>query len=614
MQARFMRLLHTKRYKPITSNVIGPRELTHKLYNSLEFLASVFKRTLGPYGMNTIIEDSYLHHLITKDGFTVYSKVVLYERLPRTIARLFLKIAGSLNETVGDGTTSAIIIAKELYGIHTLLKKYKIPPQTLIHILEAVVTVINDFITRCYAKPLNISKEPGVFTPCPQFKEIISNIASISLNNDYNFGNLIGEVFAAMKNPGMGFIHVELSKNRETTYELDRGFEISRGLLLPEMVTEADGRRAIYENPHILTIKGHLLTNDIPGLKVAIDTIIGTLKKPLVIIAGGFSQIVTETIRQSLITYAEQRGTQMPLMCVEIDTESSLGKEGLLDLQANIGSRIITVEQGKNFPAEANPLQYLSYCGTCEKIIANITTYTRIIRGKRDEAKVQFRIEEIDKTLEAMKSEQHVDNSHRIFLLHRRKAALLNDMITISVGGDTLEEKENRQYLFDDAVRGCKSAIRNGYVCGGNTLIPKICDWLIETDHRDSLSVVMVTTTKFNLDANGVSLKKAYLIILDILRYIKAAYTNAYAHILNNKFHNWRISHRIAKRCINQLSVYNLVSNTYEQDSMISESKVINSSEVDSQILTAAISILKLIITSNQFIRIPEAEQMKKNL
>jgi chaperonin GroEL len=612
------------------SNVIGPAELEKETSKTLRFESKVFSRTLGPYGKNTIIEDHTLHHVTTKDGNTVYQSLYFYPRLARTSARLFQKISGSLNEVVGDGTTSSIVIANELYRLRKLIKKYHVTPRFLTESVKLVSGILNDNVKENALQLITIHN--NIVEKSDIFDEYIKAVASISLNNDWKSGALVAEMFGKLRDPRHGFINVEISRTNETHYDLERGFEIVRGLIMPEMVTEPDRKRAIYLEPLVCVIKGNLMTTDAESLKFIVNHVIGTLGRPLVIISGGFSQAIRETFRQSLIAYAEKYNSRMKLVCIEVDTESTIGKENLEDLAMNIGARIITVDSVKPFPQEQNPVEYEKYLGTCEKIIASTTSYTRFIRGKGDPDRINFRVADIDKEIDAMKSEQHIDNGYNIFLLQRRKAALLGDMVTLSVGADTLEEKENRQHLFDDAVRGCKSAIRSGVVFGGNTIIPKICHKILSDEYacrsiaktiRDELEEVIPE----NIYSEKVFLK----FIKHIIREIEIAYTRTFAIIINNRFNNWNKSLKKAKENVSKYALYDLITGidaktpvslclSLENPSAkhiktaYFDTKILNSAEVDTQILTAAVSIIDLVIASNQYLRIPSREEMIKNM
>jgi len=624
-----------KRKDETYSNVTGPDELDKEIVRTLRFESAVFKRTLGPYGANTIIEDQMLHHTTTKDGWTVYRSLVFYPRLARVAARLFQKISGSLNDVVGDGTTSSVVIANELYRIRKLARKWHIPPKFLAESLKIIGQKLNEIVKK-NAIPL-IEYKDGGYNKTDTFEQRIQAVASISLNNDWENGKLVSDMFCSLKNPGHGFVNAELSRTNVTHYDLDRGFEITRGMLLPEMVTEPDGRRAVYVNPKILLIKGHIMTHDIEALRYVIEYVIGKCSRPLVIIAGGFCEASRESFRQSIIRFVEKHGTILKLLCIEMDTESSIGKENLQDLADNISASIITVDSAKQFPIEADPQKYDAYLGTCNKIIASTTNYTRFIGGKNNTDRIKFRIDDIDKEIDRMKSETHIDNQYNIFLLQRRKAALYGDMVTLFVGGDTIEEKENKQHLFDDAVRGCKSAIKSGIVCGGNTIIPKICHKILEEyKNRDKNNLNALVLREF-VDSITTSLNKTMpsnirksidKYVYEILYNICIAYTRTYAIIIDNKFRSWRKSYKIAKECIESDRTYDIINDNYEDSYTLINDKreihrandatknnaIINSSEVDTQILTAAISILDLVMTSNQFLRTPKMEEMRKNL
>lgn len=647
-----MTLINKESQKEDYSNVINTKELEREARKTLKFESNAFSKTLGPYGMNTILEDRNLQHRVTKDGFSVYGSMVIYNRIGRVISKLIQKVSGSLNETVGDGTTSAVIVGNELLRLKRLIKRYNIPPKLLSRLVEFVKDDAIKQIDEVYKYPLNyeiekhreelekfVNPETGEVIDSEErlntlrksdYYKIIKNLASISLNNDYKDGELVANIFTELNDPGNGFINVEVSTSADTHYDKDRGFEIYRGMLIPEMVTEPDGRTASHSNPLILLVKGTLMTEDIEPIGRVINFVIGELGRPLVIIAGGFSTAITETFRQSIIKYAEVNKRLMPLLCVEVDNESSYGSQQFLDVEANVGAQIITVGNGKSFPIEKSPELYLKYLGEAKKISCLHTARTRILEGKSSKSKVEFRISEIDKQLAQLKSEQHIDHYQEIFKLNKRKACLLNDMITLCIGGNTIEEKESRKDLFDDAVRGCKSAVRNGICRGGNTMVAKYCfDTLKDYNRIKELSLQFFDEYGYR---DMISKSKMEKLIASVLKETMIAYTRVYAIILNNKFNNWRKSYSIAKNCVKNNQVYNLVSGCYEEwsetefnpkytkytDSQIHkpicDNLVVNSAETDTQILSAATSILDLLMTSNQFIRLPQVAQMQKNM
>lgn len=626
-------ILNKRTHDEEYSNVIGTKEVEREARKTLKFESDAFSKTLGPYGMNTILEDRNLAHRVTKDGYSVYTSMVIYNRIGRVILKLIQKISGSLNETVGDGTTSAVIVGNELLRLKRLIKKHHIPPKLLSRIVEhvkddAILTIDKDYTYKLdkliedHREQLesfgDISDEERLsILRGSSYYKVIKNLASISLNNDYKDGELVANIFTELNDPGNGFVNVEVSTSADTHYDKDRGFEIYRGMIMPEMVTEPDGRTAQHSDPKILLVKGTLMSEDVEAIGRVINYVIGQLGQPLVIIAGGFSQAIAETFRQSILAYAERNKKIMPLLCVEVDNESSYGSQQFLDIEANVGGQIITVGNGKNFPAEADGSLYLKYLGSAKKITCLSTARTRILEGRSSKSKVEHRISEIDKQLAQLKSEQHIDHYQEVFKLNKRKACLLNDMITLNIGGNTIEEKESRRDLFDDAVRGCKSAVVNGVCKGGNTVVATYCKYALESDEKiKELAISFFDKYGYR---DVLSQKKMEKLIRSVLKEIEIAYTRVYATILNNKFNNWGKSYKLAKKCIDSDTVYNLVSGKAEVwDDFTSDYSVdhlvINSRETDTQILNAATSILDLLMTSNQFIRLPQIAQMQKNM
>lgn len=627
------------------SNVINSGKLVKEAEKTLKFESNAFAKTLGPYGMNTIIEDQYLQHQITKDGYTVYRSMVVYNRIGRVFARLIQKISSSLNETVGDGTTSAVIVANELYKLKKIIKRYGITPKILSDILKSLTGYICKLIKDRYSVDISydimneISNRKGK-EYLEQMEEmrnsfawrIIRDLSAISLNNDYKSAELVADMFMTFNDPLNGFINVEISTTNRTYFDHDRGFEVFHPMILPEMVNQNDNRTGILDDPMVLVVKGELAMVDWPAIKNLMDYVMGREKKPLLVMAGGYSRPIEDNIRASILAYAEKYRAMLPLICVELDTNSINGNNTVNDIVANVGAELITVGPGKNFPFEQDPSNYVKYLGRCEKVISKTTSVTRIIRGQQNGPKIAKRVADIDAELEKMKSEPHIDHYDEIRKLNKRKALLLNDMITLYVGGDTVEEKQSKADLFDDAVRGCRSALRNGVVCGGNTVVARICNNILNLNKTDSKAYQQVCDNiRSEIGYSDiVSDKKFNKLVTAILKGVRSAYVNSYAMVLNNKFGNKLKSWNISNKCIKNHNIYNLITSQYESvwDPTITEeyeessknmsifkgTKVINSAETDKQILLASTSIVDLLITSNQFIRVPETQQMRKNM
>jgi chaperonin GroEL len=626
------------------ANIIGPKEYEKSAMQGLRFMSKTFSRTYGPYGRYSVLEDQFLQHVVTRDGYTVFGNLCIYEKTARVVAKLVQKISNSLNEVVGDGTTSAVIEAYELYRLKKLIKKYDLAPKMLMDIVKHVAK--NLIIPRIEAVAEPVFYRNDDETNSAYNKQILTNLASICLNNDYKDGKLIADLFLSLTDSENGFINVEISPNTETYFDKDRGFEIFRGLIMPEMINSPDKTSSIHNEPLILLVKGYLGTSDFDALDLIINYAFDVKKRPLVIIAGGFSSQLRDVLRQTMISYLQEHNKIMSLACIEMDTESAMGKDQLLDIEANVGARVIVVEQGRPLPLESDFTKLKVYFGSCDKIIIT-NTKTRFLGGKSDESKVRFRIDEIDGELAKYQSSQHEESGKYVRALLRRKAALVNDMVTLYVGGETFEEKTTKSHLFDDAVRGCRSAINHGIVPGGNTIVAKIC---ADVKGDECVLEQFAVSTIEKLGYTDIIPKKTMSrIITDIVNELQVAYTRSYAIVLQNRFNSWSYSYDLASKCVKDGSIYNVISGSteywfkyrnraedelyydirsqddrgpktvrlsknYDRREYLTRMRVVNSAEIDTQILNASISIVDLIMTSNQFVRVPKRDKMVENM
>jgi len=655
------------KYESDYSNIISAKALEKEIHNVLIEMDKAFTNTLGPYGNNTIIEDNYLHHKITKDGFTVFNRLYFYKRMAKVISFIVKKISMVLNETVGDGTTSAVVVASELRSLKKLIKKYKVSPKVIATIIERVAKYLAEIIKQ---HSIRIDNLPSDFK-----KAILKNIAAISCNNDYDKGELISNLFMKLRDPASGFVHVELSRNNTSYFDTDKGFEIFRGMLIPEMVTEEDKISAIYENAKYLMIEGQVMSNDTETINTLLDWT-HAKSEPLVVIAGGYSEVFKENLKAYFTSYMNQFNKPPMLLCLTVDTESELGKEGFYDVVANVGAQAIRVAPGVNMPKLSIEDIYKKL-GTSEKIVMTLTK-TRIIRGKQNMAKINERLAELDKRLEFMRSRLHENTESEAYTIMKRKAVLNNDMVTLFIGGSTLDEKETMKYLVIDAVQSCKSAFINGVVTGGNLTVARAINNLLKPNNIDGFTFIDDVCEEVSASVGIEHNRRLMSMVKDVMRYMMNAYIQVYSKILNNKYNNHFKSVSISKKCLKTNTLLNLITDNYEKliertenlslvedvnryhelttplytyaeseegeepvktlvarDITFGDSKfidefktkyqpmlkdfsdnykVINSCETDINILNAATSIITLLITSNQFVRVPRMDNIQKEL
>lgn len=542
------------------TNIVSDKELKEIMSETLEFLSNTLKNTLGPYGTTTIIQDRFINHQITKDGYSLLKKIFIEEDEARTILDLVKKISRTLVRKVGDGSTSSIIIANSLYkSLIDVMNNHNIPPKNLLTLLETLSVVLAEEIKK-ESKP--ISKD----------MEELKYIAAVSTNNDLDYGILITEIFKEIGK--YGFINLEKAKGEKTHYEITNGFELPRGWVLPVMVNQGDEKTCEFHNPKVLLCDGIMTESDLPLLQDLFGEVCGAKSTPMVIIAKGFDNAFCTFMHFNI-------KNDIPLLGVEIAVENKNNQDRLNDLAINLGADIYRKGQGEILD------EYVGFkeerLGTCKKVIAT-DTFCRLIEGGGDEEKIAERVKMIeDRLQERQANETYIEMDEEIFNLRKRMAALQNSMAVLYVGGATEDAKDTDKYLLEDAVFACRSALNHGYIPGGNLIIPTII-------HEKHELIVMEIQKRLGYEIG---------LIDDVVSSIQEAFKESFAAVLSNR--RTGNEYEIIEECIDKRLFYNLKNDCYEQ---MSETKIINSAETDIEILKSAISIIGLLATSNQFIRI----------
>jgi len=232
----------------------------------IDTLVGAVKVTLGPKGRNVILEKSWGAPTVTKDGVTVAKEIELEDKFENMGAQMVKEVASKTSDVAGDGTTTATLLAQSIYREGSKLVTAGANPMALKRGIEkAVGTVVEEL-----KKMSNPTKE----------QQEISQVGTISANNDKTIGNIIAEAMAKVGKEGV--ITVEEAKSMETTLEIVEGMQFDRGYLSPYFVTDAEKMEATLEEPYIL-----LHEKKISNMKDMVPLLeqIAKMGKPLLIIA-----------------------------------------------------------------------------------------------------------------------------------------------------------------------------------------------------------------------------------------------------------------------------------------------------------------------------------------
>src|SRR5476651_1020685 len=241
-------------------------EAREKMLRGVDILANAVKVTLGPKGRNVIIDKSFGAPRITKDGVTVAKEIELEDKFENMGAQMVREVASKTNDTAGDGTTTATVLAQAIVREGAKSVAAGMNPMDLKRGIEiAVHAVVKDIEKR--AKPVASSAE-------------VAQVGTISSNGDAAIGKMIAQAMQKVGNEGV--ITVEENKSLETEVDIVEGMKFDRGYLSPYFITNAEKMTAELEDVYVLLHEKKLsgLQSMLPVLEAVVQS-----GRPLLIIA-----------------------------------------------------------------------------------------------------------------------------------------------------------------------------------------------------------------------------------------------------------------------------------------------------------------------------------------
>jgi chaperonin GroEL (HSP60 family) len=591
--------------KRATENIIPPKEALKMFSNVFNDASRMMKCTIGPPGGNTLVTEPYAETPIfpTKDGFRVMNNHV-YDDIPyEATFRMVRDLSNVVNQQVGDGTTSVVIIAASIYKAMTkLIKKNKnVTPYGVKNIFDIILREVETILDVEYVhdiKGLSLDKKIKIY----------EKIATIAANNDSRIGKTVAGIYEK-SGSDYTYIDIQESLSEKDVIDINIGFEITSGYIDRHMVTSADGITAEYTNPLYLIIDGPLIAEDLPSLEQWVYWAFESAS-PLVIIAAEYQKEIFDFLircRTTGIPVQTKNGIAsvlVPVLAIMLDTRSEYGMSRLHDLECALGAKALTTNKGKLMEPPANIKDFKLLVGRSDSVTSK-PHYIRIRGGGGTRAERDARIEEINRLIESSRDTyQHgILEAGRIEMLRRRAGMLQGEMHIIRVGGDSFKEKKNRALIYEDAVMAVKNAIKYGITVGGNISIYKAITLNIDTITNNIIRVFSNGTFNIMIGSTEEKLRK---IIKSILLIIAEGSLSAFKAVFDNATRDKRFKNKI----FNELKysrickTYNILSDKYEDFENDNVPDLISPGNMDVEILRATFSILGLFLTSNQLITV----------
>ncbi len=428
-----------------------------KIMKGVETLSGAVKVTLGPKGRNVVIAKSWGAPTITKDGVTVAKEIELEDKFENMGAQMVKEVASKTSDVAGDGTTTATILAEAIYREGSKLVAAGMNPMSLKRGIDKGVAMVVDELKKI-SKPIKDKKE-------------ITQISTISANNDSTIGSIISE---AMEKVGKeGVITVEEAKAIETSLEIVEGMQFDRGYISPYFVTDPEKMEVRLEDPYILLNEKKISTmkDMLPILEQ-----IAKMGKPLLIIAEDIEGEALATLVVNKI-----RGT---LKCVAVKAPGfgDRRKAMLEDIAVLTGGKVISEDLG--FKLENVTLKDL---GTCKRLTIDKEN-TTVVDGGGKKSDIEGRVKQIRVQIEETTSSYDKEK------LQERLAKLVGGVAVIKVGAATEFEMKEKKARVEDALNATRAAVEEGVVPGGGVAylrsLPALKKAKIAEDEQYGLNIL----------------------------------------------------------------------------------------------------------------------------
>ena len=425
----------------MATTILYKEEARQKLLEGVNTIANAVASTLGPRGKNAILGQEYGTPLITKDGITVAKKVVSDDPLVDIGIKLLREAAAQTNNLVGDGTTTATVLARAIFLEGMKCVAAGASPVDLKRGIDHALTIVLKSFTD-QAKQI---KEPSQ----------IQQIATISANGDKKIGELITK---GVKSVGEnGVITVEEAKSTETELKVVKGMQFDRGYISPYFITDEKKMNVALESPYILLVKKKI-----------------TVLKEILPLLGA----IAKTGRSLLIIAEDVEGQAMAALilnkmqgALKVAAVKAPGfgehKDNMFDdIAALTGATVIAEDRGYKLENVT-----ISDLGSAEKVNIDKEKTTIVNGGGKKEA-IQQRTNQIKALMEETTSDYTREK------LQERLAKLSDGIAILFVGAATEVAMKELKDRVEDALNATRAALERGIVPGGGVVFVRAAEAL----------------------------------------------------------------------------------------------------------------------------------------
>jgi chaperonin GroEL len=409
------------------------------MLRGVEKLADTVAVTLGPTGRNVILGKSYGNPQVTKDGVTVSKEIELEDRFENMGAKLVNEISSKTSDIAGDGTTTAVVLARAIFkeGLRNITAGSN--PAAIRRGIEKATQAA---VEHLFSMAKRVTS-----------KEDIANVGTISANNDRAIGSLLAE--AMDKVGGDGVITVEEGKTAETTYKVVEGMQFDKGYISPYFINRAPEMDCLMENALILIHEKKI--SNLRDLIPLLEKVAQSGRALLVIAEDVESEALTALVVNKL------RGV-LNVCAVKAPGFGDRRKAMLGDIAILTGGTLISEDLG----IKLENIE-LGQLGKAKKITVDKDKIT-IVEGGGKPAEIKSRVDQLRRMIEETDSDFDREK------YQERLAKLSGGVAVIQVGACTEAEMKQTKARVEDALHATRAAAEEGVLPGGGVALLRCSD------------------------------------------------------------------------------------------------------------------------------------------
>jgi len=418
-----------------------------KILRGTTLLCDAVRVTLGPKSKSVLIQKSWGSPIVCNDGVTIAKEFDLKDPEENLGARMLRQAAEKTGDAVGDGTSTATILAQAIFadGVRNVVAGAS--AIDLKRGLDRAAKIAIEAL-RKMSREVKTRKEKA-------------QVATISAHNDSTIGELVAE--AMEKVGGEGVITVEESKTTETTSEVVEGMQFDRGYISPYFVTNAEKMITELEDPCILIYEKKL-----SGLQPLVPLLEAIMRssRPLLIVA---EDVEGEALATLVVN--KLRGG-LKVAAAKAPGFGDRRKAMLEDLAVLTGGQTISEEVGVKLENVT-----IDMLGSAKRVVVT-NENTTVVGGAGKKLDIDGRCNQIRRQIEETKSDYDQEK------LQERLAKLAGGVAVIRVGAPSEAEMKSRKEALDDAISATKAAVAEGVVPGGGLALIRCIDAVTQEEAK----------------------------------------------------------------------------------------------------------------------------------